>query len=95
MSITRRPGVCIGVLAICAVLIVVPAAAQPVPLFPAQLNGAKIHAPFGQDNSPEAVETDIPLPGIKMARRSCSPALSGPRPAAAPRAGSPMSIASI
>ena len=64
MSITRRLGVCIGALAICAVMMVAPVAAQPVPLFPAQLSGANIDALFGQDNSPEAVETEIPLPGI-------------------------------
>ena len=64
MSIARRPGVCIGALAICAVMMVAPVIAQPVPLFPAQLNGANIDALFGQDNSPEAVDTEIPLPGI-------------------------------
>ena len=64
MSITRRFGVYIGTLAICAVIAVAPVAAQSVPLFAAQLSGANIDALFGQNNSPEAVETDIPLPGI-------------------------------
>ena len=64
MSITRKLGVCIGAFAICAVLVVAPVAAQSVPLFAAQLSGANIDALFGQDNSPEAVETEIPLQGI-------------------------------
>jgi len=42
----------------------VPAAAQSVPLFPAQLSGANIDALFGQQNTPEDAATDIPLPGI-------------------------------
>jgi hypothetical protein len=64
MSIVRRPGVCIGALAIWAALLVAPVAAQSVPLFAAQLSGANIDALFGQDNSPEATETEIPLQGI-------------------------------
>ena len=93
MSITRRLGVCIGAFAICAVMMVARVAAQPVPLFPAQLSGANIDALFGQDNSP-SVETDIPLPAINGKAVLQSRVIRA-APAAAPRGGLPMSIASI
>ncbi len=66
MGITQRLGVCTGALATWGVLTVAPAAAQPVPLFPAQVSGANIDALFGQQGaiSPQDEFTDIPLPGI-------------------------------
>ena len=62
MEIARRLGLCIGTLAIWHVPMVAPAAAQSVPLFPAQLSAANIEALFGGQGSEEV--TDIPLPGI-------------------------------
>src|ERR1700752_5307512 len=67
MSITRRLAVCIGALAICAVLAVAPVAAQSVRLFAAQLSGGNIDALFGQQSPVPAETTDIPLPGINGA----------------------------
>jgi hypothetical protein len=64
MSITQWLGVCIGAVAILDASMPAPAAAQSVPLFPAQVSGANIDALFGQQTSPEDVITDIPLPGI-------------------------------
>ena len=60
MDIARRLGLCIGTLAIWHVLMVAPAAAQSVPLFPAQVSSANIEALFGGEGSEEV--TDIPLP---------------------------------
>jgi len=64
MGMTLRIAQCVGVIATGPALMVAPAAAQSVPLFPAQLSGANIDALFGQQNSPDDVQTDIPLPGI-------------------------------
>jgi hypothetical protein len=64
MGMTPRLALCVGVIATGPVLMATPAAAQSVPLFPAQLSGANIDALFGQQDSPEDVETEIPLPGI-------------------------------
>jgi hypothetical protein len=94
MDIARRFGLCIAALVAGGVLTAAPAAAQSVTLFPAQLSAANIEALFGAQGSEEV--TDIPLRCRESpARRSCSPASSGPRPAAALRAGSPISIGSI
>jgi len=58
MSIAQRP------LAIVALaLVTAPAAAQPVPLFPAQVSQANIDALFGAATSQDE-SSNIPLPGI-------------------------------
>src|SRR6185369_11656659 len=57
----KRLAVCIATFAIW-VSLAAPAAAQPVPLFPAQVSEANIAALFGQQGSEEV--TDIALPGI-------------------------------
>src|ERR1051325_11840875 len=62
MEIVRRLGPSITTLAICYLLLVCLATAQPVTLFPAQVSGANIEALFGGPGSEEVA--DIPLPGI-------------------------------
>jgi hypothetical protein len=62
MDIAHRFGLCIVALVAGGVLAAMPAAAQSVPLFPAQLSAANIEALFGAQGSEEV--TDIPLPGI-------------------------------
>lgn len=62
MNIARTFGLCIAALVAGGVLAAAPAAAQSVPLFPAQLSAANIEALFGGQGSEEV--TDIPLPGI-------------------------------
>jgi len=58
MDIARQP---LAILA--AALVTAPAAAQPVPLFPAQVSQANIDALFGAA-TPQDESTNIPLPGI-------------------------------
>jgi hypothetical protein len=62
MDIARRFGLCIVGLVAGGVLTAAPAAAQSVPLFPAQLSAANIEALFGGQGSEEV--SDIPVPGI-------------------------------
>ena len=64
MDVAHRSGFCVAALVTGGLLTAAPAAAQSVPLFPAQLSGANIDALFGQQSSPDDVTTDIPLPGI-------------------------------
>jgi len=63
MDIAHRP-LAIVTLASALALPTVPAAAQSVPLFPAQLSGANIDALFGQQTPVAPETTEIPLPGI-------------------------------
>jgi hypothetical protein len=62
MGTRLRLALCVGVIAAAQLTMAAPAAAQSVPLFPAQLSGANIEALFGGQGSEEV--TDIPLPGI-------------------------------
>lgn len=63
MRIAHRP-LAIVALASGLALATLPAAAQSVPLFPAQLSGANIDALFGQQTPVPPETTNIPLPGI-------------------------------
>src|SRR5262245_46993485 len=63
MSIVQKP-LAVVALASTLALVTVPAAAQSVPLFPAQLSGANIDALFGQQTPVPPETTNIPLPGI-------------------------------
>jgi hypothetical protein len=66
MGIAQRVGPCIVALAAGALLMAAPAAAQSVPLFPAQVSGPNIDCLFSSQCAPTARDesTDIPLPGI-------------------------------
>lgn len=63
MDVAKRQ---LGIVALASelALTIAPAAAQTVPLLPAQVSGANIDALFGQQGPPDDVVTDIPLPGI-------------------------------
>lgn len=65
MGMTQRLALCVGVI-VGYVLMVAPAAAQSVTLFPAQVSGPNIDCLFSQQCTitPQDEFTDIPLPGI-------------------------------
>jgi hypothetical protein len=63
MDMTRRFRLAVGILTTASLLDLSPAAAQSVPLFPAQVSSANIDGLFGTVTAQEET-TDIPLPGI-------------------------------
>lgn len=66
MDITHKLGACVAALATASVFVAAPAAAQTVPLFPAQVSQANIDCLFGVQCAitPRDEFVEIPLPAI-------------------------------